>query len=284
MRGSAIYHLHGQHTGFLLLNTRKLLEDQAKRIEPALKEATEGRTVIVCGYSGENDPLVDRISRQDVYPHGLIWVCHDGKDPCPQVMKVLGKIEDCHIAASCPRPLVTHLGECARSAALSVPDPDFRACDRARSNRPYGDLSETGFDLLQHARALLEAAEDGQDESGAGRGNIAELMAQEKYNEILSRYGRATGDLDKSGRDLVAWSAIMKGIDLANQAKAKEGDDADLLFGEAIEQYASALAINSDKFEALNNWGVVLADQSKLKRGRRAEHCSAKPWRNMRRR
>ncbi|HEX8571446.1 MAG TPA: SIR2 family protein [Allosphingosinicella sp.] len=273
VRGSAIYHLHGQHTGFLLLNTRKLLEEQARRIEPALKEATAGRTVIVCGYSGENDPLVERISRQDVYPHGLIWVCHDGKDPCSQVMKVLRRIEDCYIVRNTSADrFFTDLAN-----ALDLPQPPFliQPFHHMQTTldhiRPYSDLSETGLDLLQHARALLETAEKRQAKTGAGQSDIAALMAQKKYDEILDRYEAVASDLDDGGKDLVAWAAIMMGLDLGDQAKRKEGDEADGLFGRAMEKYAAALAIKPDKYEALNNWGIALGDQAKLKGGDEVE-------------
>lgn len=274
VRGSAIYHLHGQHTGFLLLNTAKLLEQQAKRIEPALEEATAGRTVIICGYSGENDPLVDRLSRQDVYPHGLIWVCHDDKDPCPQVMqKLIRRIGDCHVVRNMPADrFFTELAN-----ALDLPQPPFltqpfqhmlTALDQVR---PFSDVTETELDLLEYARDLLISAEKGHAERAPDEGEIAGLMAKGEFEEVWDRYRSEAGERNENERDLIAWAAIMVGVAFYDQATLKQGDEADALFGQAAEKYAAALAIKPDKHEALYNWGKALTDQAKKKRGDEAD-------------
>jgi Tfp pilus assembly protein PilF len=274
VRGSAIYHLHGQHTGFMLLNTKAKLELQAARIEPALEEAVKDRTVIVCGYSGENDPLVDRLGRQDVYPHGLIWICNSDEGPCMEVVeKLIDRIDDCHLVRNMPADrFFTELAN-----ALELPQPPFltqpfqhmlTALDHIR---PYSDLTETGLDLLQHARLLLETAQSGQGDQSPEQIGISELMAQEKFQEVFETYsGRAEG-LDDGEKDLVAWAAIMLGDALADQAELKQGEEADALFAQAEERYAAALEIQPDKHEALNNWAITLADRARLKRGEDAD-------------
>jgi len=71
--GAAIYHLHGQHMAGELLNTQQKLKLQADRLLPTLQEIMRDRLTIVCGYSGDNDPLVQTIKKAGPFPNGLIW-------------------------------------------------------------------------------------------------------------------------------------------------------------------------------------------------------------------
>jgi NAD-dependent SIR2 family protein deacetylase len=72
--GEAIYHLHGQHSGFILLNTEKELENNKQKLKPAFKDAGRGRTWLVVGYSGKNDPILEILTEVDDYRFGLFWV------------------------------------------------------------------------------------------------------------------------------------------------------------------------------------------------------------------
>jgi Tfp pilus assembly protein PilF/putative intracellular protease/amidase len=274
VRGPAIYHLHGQHTGFMLLNDKAKLELQAERIEPALEEAVQDRTVIICGYSGENDPLVDRLSRRDVYPHGLIWVCHNDESPCPEVVeKLINRIDDCHLVRNMPADrFFTELAN-----ALDLPQPPFltqpfqhmlTALDHVR---PYTDLTETGLDLLEHARQLLVTAQSGQAENSPEQVEISELMAQEKFQQVFDSYSGKIDSLDENDRNLVAWAAVMWGNALFDQAGLKRGEEAEIFFAQAGEKYAAALTIKSDMHEVLYNWANVFLEQAKLKQGEEAE-------------
>ena len=55
------------------------------------------------------------------------------------------------------------------------------------------------------------------------------------------------------------------GTALSDQAKTKEGGEADALFAAAGEKYDAALKIKPDFHEALNNWGVCLIDRARSK-------------------
>ena len=53
----AIFHLHGQRDGFVLLNTRAEVTKHRGHIQPVFEDAHKGRIWIVVGYSGENDGI-----------------------------------------------------------------------------------------------------------------------------------------------------------------------------------------------------------------------------------
>jgi Tfp pilus assembly protein PilF len=61
------------------------------------------------------------------------------------------------------------------------------------------------------------------------------------------------------------------GSALSNQAKTKQGAEAERLFAEAGTKYEAALKIKPDLHEALNNWGAALSDQAKTKQGAEAD-------------
>lgn len=274
VKGSAIYHLHGQHTGFLLLNTTELLEQQADRVEQALREAMGGRVVIVCGYSGEDDPLVTRIARMGAFPHKLIWVRHDEADPCGTVCDTLiDRFQDCHVVRGMGAD--QFFTELANN--LKLPQPEFLIDPFAHmlavleEIRPYNTLDQRGVDLLEQGREMLRQAARTQQQKAPDQSDIARLMGEERYADVWAQFGAGASDRNEAERDLVAWAAIMDGNELSDQAKQKREDEADALFAEAGEKYAAALAIKPDSHAALYNWGVALSDQAKDKQGAEAD-------------
>jgi tetratricopeptide (TPR) repeat protein len=271
--GSAIYHLHGQHTGFLLLNTEELLERQAQRIEPALQEAASGRTLIICGYSGENDPLVERLARQGGFPHGLIWVRHDEADPCDAVTtKLLSCFDDCHIVRNKPADLFfTELADALQLDQPAFLTRPFKHLDVVLERiRPFSDVSLGSVDLLEQARTLLRDAQQQSRIKSPDQNVIAELMAQRRYQEIFDRFGKEPEKRSESEQDLIAWALIMLG-NAANKEVARGGPAADKCFAEAVEKYAAALALVPDRHEALYNWGNVLASRARTQHGEAAD-------------
>ena len=92
-----------------------------------------------------------------------------------------------------------------------------------------------------------------------------------KYEE-LERVARSLGDtMPPTVRDSLAWSHIVQGNVLFDQARKKAGEQADALFGEAYEKYAQGLAIEPDDHEALYDWGTALLDEANTKAGAEAD-------------
>jgi NAD-dependent SIR2 family protein deacetylase len=62
INGSAIFHLHGQHSGFTLLNTEELLQKQADRIRPILNDVMKVTPLIIAGKIGQKYPRLKQNS------------------------------------------------------------------------------------------------------------------------------------------------------------------------------------------------------------------------------
>ena len=85
----AVVHLHGQRTGFVLLNTEKEVSEHSDRMEPVFREAGAGRVWIVVGYSGENDPVFTHLSKMKRFDNNLYWVGYGDQDPTGHVKRGL---------------------------------------------------------------------------------------------------------------------------------------------------------------------------------------------------
>lgn len=279
VKGSAIFHLHGQHTGFLLLNTEAKLINQAKRIRPVLDAVMKGKPVIIAGYSGENDPLIDQIAALAPFNHGLFWICRDDKDPAENVVEKLLSLENCYVVRDMPSD--KFFTELANTLKLEPPSflatPFEHMLSVIDTVRPHSDIQSGGVgdDLLAQAREQLRDASSSQNAKRPERANIATLMSAGRYNEVFAQYGENFDRLDDEDRELVAWSAIEIGTELANKARARNGSESDALFEEANEKYRAALQINPGMHEALNNWGGAIGDHAEKKKGREADSLFA---------
>lgn len=86
----AIFYLHGQRSGFKLLHTQEDMESLGKSIQPVFRDAGRGRTWIVVGYSGENDPVFTQLAQVECYDHNFYWVAYKDSVPGEHVRKLLG--------------------------------------------------------------------------------------------------------------------------------------------------------------------------------------------------
>ena len=273
LEGSAIFHLHGQHTGFELLNTDEKLKVQAKRIRPVLDAVMRGKPVIIAGYSGENDPLIDEIAALAPFNHGLFWVSYNADDPATNVCEKLFSRSDCHIVRNMPADRFFF----DLANALKCDAPEFLA-------RPFQHMlslldtlkppeAEDGAHgaLIAQARTQLEAAEQSVTERQPEQANIAALMAEGEYQEVVDEFGDRASELNDQARDLLAWALNNWGTALSDQAKTKTGAEADDLFITEGEKYDAALALKPDMHEALYNWGNAQLRQAKTKTGAEAD-------------
>ena len=89
-------------------------------------------------------------------------------------------------------------------------------------------------------------------------------LAALHYQEYLERC--SDYNPEKNSVALYNW-----GVALAEQARDKEGEEADRLRSQAFEKFEKALAIEPEQHNAFNNWGVALDDQARSKKGKAAD-------------
>ncbi|WP_053001258.1 SIR2 family protein [Kosmotoga pacifica] len=75
----SVFYLHGQRTGFELINTSEEFTEHSKRIKPVIQDTGRGRVWIVVGYSGRNDPVFDILASFPKFDYRLYWVGYRDK-------------------------------------------------------------------------------------------------------------------------------------------------------------------------------------------------------------
>ena len=92
----SVFYLHGQHTGFVVLNTESEVERLSQHLGPVFTDSARGRVWIVAGYSGENDPVFDHLAKIERYDNGLYWICYNDNPPQTHVQdRLLVAGKDC---------------------------------------------------------------------------------------------------------------------------------------------------------------------------------------------
>lgn len=87
-----IFYLHGQFTGFKLMNTNEEVKKQAEKLESLFHRLNERSVWIVVGYSGLNDALFRLLSDEGVYSNRLFWIGYNNEEPHSELKtKVLRK-------------------------------------------------------------------------------------------------------------------------------------------------------------------------------------------------
>ncbi|MFP2911510.1 SIR2 family protein, partial [Pyxidicoccus sp. 3LFB2] len=284
----AVFHLHGQRSGFVLLNTPEELTRHAEQIKPVFQKAGEGRMWIVVGYSGENDPLVDLLVAAP-HQYGIYWVGYKDNEPAASVRKTLtfDGADRCWVPGYEADGFFVELTQ-----RLGCFPPDL-------VGRPFSHLAYTlkqltrftlpgqaeNYDPLSAAKESVERAiadyevksttpKGGESRFAQGIDASAMLMAGQ-YDEIIKLRPAYESGAVPSLQEPLSWAYVVKGNSLAEEAKTKTGAEADRLFGETGEKYAEALRLKPDMHEALNNWGAALYDWARTKTGAEADRLFA---------
>jgi tetratricopeptide (TPR) repeat protein len=274
----AVMYLHGQYTGFILINTEDDFEKHSHLLGPVFEDAGSGRVWIVVGYSGENDPVFNHLARIPRFDNGLFWVGYQDGEPPPHVQEqlltpgkdafyVLGHDADSFFIA------LTQKLKIFPPRLLAQPFTHIKFAMEMLT--PYAFPGQTSEeDVTRTPRQWIDAAID-QFEKGAlsDRAFTAalKLLLAGAYESVLGfreEYDKApSAEL----ADPLSWAYVMQGNALAEKARTKKGEEAHRLFSEAAEQFKAALDIKPKMAQALNNWGNALADRARVSRGASAD-------------
>ena len=287
----AVFYLHGQRTGFVLVNTQPDGEAQAERLAPVFEDAGRGHMWIVAGYSGENDPVFTTLAQISSFDYPLYWIGYKREAPPQHVKeKLLGpnkhafyvnsggadeffieiaKRLGCFPPEFVGRPF-SHL-DTLLERLTPFPLPDQAAEYDVRPRRLIRAAIKRYEPRDEGAKPADEAVtpEDTADFSAETLQATTALMAGD-YVRVLALQPESGRTMPAGLADSVSWAYIMQGNELQAQAERQQGEEADQLFAQAGEKYAAALAIKPDKHEALYNWGITLAVQAERQQGEEA--------------
>ena len=278
----AVIYLHGQYTGFILINTEGDFATHSDLLGPVFEDAGRGRVWIVVGYSGENDPVFDHLARVPRFDNGLYWVGYQNADPPPHVADQLLRPEKDafyvkgYDADSFFITLTQKLG-IFPPRLLAQPFSHIKSAMEMLT--PYAFPGQTlEEDVTRTPRQWIEAAiaqyERGKISDGVFAAALRLLLAgaYEKVLEYRNEYDREpTPELAGP----LSWAYVMQGNALSAKAKTLTGDEAERLFLEAESKYQLALGIKPNMAEALNNWGNAIADRARRRKGQDVDQLFA---------
>ena len=299
----AVFHLHGQRTGFVLLNTEEEVTRLSEASAPVFQNAGQGRTWIVVGYSGDQDPVFKHLANVPGFDYGLYWITYKNNEPGQHVREqlisdtksafyVTGFDADSFFVTLCQRLLIFPPGLVARpfthlSKIIGMLSP-YRMPGQSEeedvTRLPREWISSAVEQYENPIEAATRHAHEGtvpheKELPDAVVAAATELVMSGQYREALAFakiYERLkTPQLG----DMLAWAHTMLGNQLVERASRESDPEkaVELLFDSEAE-YDSALKIKPGMHEALYNWGVVLSDQAKTKTGEEADKLYAQAY------
>jgi Tfp pilus assembly protein PilF len=297
----AVFYLHGQRTGFVLMNTEEDMKKHSDLLGPVFEDAGSGRVWIVVGYSGESDPVFNHLKSIQRFDNGLFWIGYGDQEPASHVRELLTQDDR---DAFFTNGFDADSFFVSLTRALDIFPPDvvarpFTYLQRTLTHiAPFTDPTQTfDDDVMRTPRDwILSAIDQFETDTPAWeeiviRGGRPEaeirkrpalltvaaryLLMQGRYKEALAFRKEFDESPSTELADVLSMAYVMRGNQLLDRAKAKVGEEADRSFKEAREMYEAALGIKPDREEALHNWGNLLLDLAKTKTGQEADQLFA---------
>ncbi|MDP8225065.1 MAG: hypothetical protein P9L99_17020, partial [Candidatus Lernaella stagnicola] len=286
----AVFYLHGQNTGFRTLNTPEECDSLREDIGPVFTEASQNRTWVVVGYSGDNDPVFEQLTSKKCFDLNLYWVGFRENDPSKRVREDL--LEACEYAFFIRGKdekfdADSFFIELAQKLGLFPPsfveDPFAHVEKTFEQIIPYNSpFSDDDGDILDPVRKRVRAAkqreqeerEDVRAETGEFDPNVVREMAsvlfmKGAYHKVCELSERHPGAIDP---DTVYWAVIRQGIVLGERADKSPPEVARSEYLSAIEFFKKAAEGKKEKpHQAFYNWGVALSKLTDLAEGAERE-------------
>ena len=216
----AVVYLHGQFNSFITVHTLWENKDVLEDLKHALWQAVTGRTLIVIGYSGENDPMFAELCKPARFSDGLFWVHYKPEDPGPHVLSELLAQKNKYAYCVCNEPADRFFPRLAARLNVQATHIAFR---------PFSFLKEA-LDGL----AAVETDQGTEDIASDVRGQVTSAICCFEQNTACSRAEVQLKNLrrDEVGRRASeAWLEGTMGDGIAIEADArKNGCPEALLF------------------------------------------------------
>lgn len=274
----AIFHLHGQHTGFDMLHDDKETKKFSKSLKPVFEDASQGRLWIVVGYSGECDPVFDdHLSKVKEFECGLYWVGY--KDHLDEHVQdnLLSKNKSAyHIAGHDADSFFIELTQGLKIFPPELITKPFHHLNKlfdgiqpfpSRKGFTENDVTETARQQISQA---MQQAEE-KDQKLIAKSN--ELLMSGDYNATLKFLTKNKVSKDDGKFSAVEASAYFnQGWDLLELSGTQSGKKQQNSLKQAIESYQQAIKIRPNMGEAFVNLGSALISLGKTQSGEKQKN------------
>jgi tetratricopeptide (TPR) repeat protein len=268
----AVIYLHGQRTGFILINTEEDFKRHSDSLGPVFEDAGGGRVWIIVGYSGESDPVFNHLANVPRFDNGLYWIAYENSDPPKHVYeKLLTQGKDAFYVKGFDADsfFITLSQKLGIFPPRLLAQPFSHIKSTMEMLTPYafpGHSAEE--DVTRTPRKWIDAAIDRFEKGTLSQGAFGaalKLLMAGAYESVLGFREEYDQSPSPELGEPLAWAYVMQANPLAEKAKTKSGEEASKLFSQAVENYEAAVAIRPKMWQAQNNWGNLLADWARMK-------------------
>ena len=271
----AVFHLHGQRTGFILLSSEKAVQEHSDKLAPIFEDAGRGRVWLVVGYSGESDPVFNHLASVDRFDNRLYWIGYNDSEPATHVRERLLK-ENKYAFYTMGFDSDSFFVTLAQM--LGCFPPEFVSKPFTYLGGLFNQMTaytlpktEAPVDALRNAHIVVQEAIEKIESIRSDALQASSDLLGGDYEKLVGLEAKYGNLWKREVEEPVAWAYIGKGNVLYNEAKTKSGMEREQLYKQASEKYEAALNIIPDSYQALNNWGNALSAQAKMKGGREAD-------------
>ena len=252
---AAVFHLHGQHSGFRLLNTDEECRSLREAIRPLFEDSAKRRIWIVAGYSGNQDPVFEQLSRMESFEHRLYWVCHNKTEP------------DYHVRSKLLHPnkyafyvqgydadsFFTEL-----AAELDCYPPDFMVKPFSHLQKLFKklkhDKSNFRADQLAALRVIESAKEKFETEDNLTKAKLDAQFWLDDFDGLIRELSSQS-----SQRKLSKFELAILGRSYVEKSRViKDKSKTPSLLNLAFDSFATLSANNSENAPAFLSWGMGL--------------------------
>ena len=248
----AIFHLHGQRSGFAMLNTKKAVDAHYEKLRPVFDDARAYPWIVV-GYSGDNDPVFRHLCRVKSYEYHLFWVGYRNNAVPDHVSEKLLNNEAMYAHHLPGFDADTFFVDLANQLGCFPPELIVLPCSntyrRLEVLTPYR-VGDAEFDLKEFAQQVLKEGMD-QLEKKAAPLHANKLFSQGQYEGVIRYFG-------PKAKENVDLARIVARCHYALANRLTDSHPSTKNIEAAIKQYELALELHPEMHESLNNWGVAL--------------------------
>lgn len=275
MAEPCIVHLHGQSTGFVLLNTEEETYKHVSKLQAVITDSIQERMLVVIGYSGGSDGAMAALKKAYDDTTRLYWIGFS-ESPSAHIAEFLSGKRYAHYVGggdSCRFLLdVVRAVAAKKKASNWTPkvfhDPIGHLIDEVTPVIDFPVTNKDDDDILVAWRSQM-AELKGEHDKRFGKSRAVEQMQIQGDDAGLVK-ATPTGQTfvgenaaAKAARRAAYWAAIKLGNERRNIALTLNGVARKKQFSSAIASYAKAVALETQPHEALNNWGLTLADMAR---------------------
>ncbi|MCE1253802.1 MAG: SIR2 family protein [Anaerolineae bacterium] len=269
----AIFHLHGQSTGFILINSKKAMQEHSKKLGPLFEDAGRGRVWLVIGYSGLNDPVFNHLAKVTDFENRLYWIGYQDDEPADHLKRnLLGDDKHAFYVKGFDADgfLVT------LAQKLGCFPPDFVGKPFSYLENLYDTLtdytlpkSDMAVNAMRYARSFVHEAVNNTQSIHSDTLQAWSDLLSGQYERVIALKEKSPQKEHPEIKNVIAWAYLALGNETLKELETST--DKDATYRKMCRYYQSAVLIKVDFHEALNNWGNALSEWAQTKSGSEAE-------------